>query len=246
MKTLINFLKPLSVPHPSTVTQDAIRVTEKGIAELKNSLVSSLKLLADLRSMSAQLRDQLTENISEAEKWDKKAMQALEKVQLKKLTSDEADKVVTEALIRKEECMEQVYRTIKDKEKYAAAVTQMEQNIQKIMDTINKWEDDLEVLRNRLTEIAAIEHPDVNIARKELSDAMVVLERMREKAGLEHALSELDNIVKACKNKVASSANQPLKLIPPTNFQANIAIESLKYKMMMTKRIKEESSVMLA
>jgi phage shock protein A len=246
MKDLMNFFKPNAIPHSSTVTKDAIRVTEKGIGELKNNLVKSLQLLTDLRSMSVHARNQLSDIISEAEIWDKKAMQAFERAQKKEFTNAEADRIATEALMFKEDCMQQVYRAIQEKEKYDAAAVQMEMNIQKIMDAISQWENDLRELRKREAEVALLTHPSIEYARKELADAMLILERMKEKAGLEHALAELTSVVNACKSKTATTGYQTVTFINPDTFQASKAIELLKFKMMMAKRVREENRAIVA
>lgn len=170
--------------------EDPIKMTEQGIRDMKQDLDKSLEALAQVKAMSIRAKNEVEEYGNKSEDYNEKAMLILKKTQSGGLESSEADRLATEALMKKEEAFAGQKRAIADKEKFDQNVLQMEGNVQTIKQNISKWENELKILRSRVKVADATKTLNKQMAQLDSNGTVALLERMKEKVVQEEALAE--------------------------------------------------------
>lgn len=170
--------------------EDPIKMTEQGIRDMKEDLDKSLEALAQVKAMSIRAKNEVEEYENKAEDYNEKAMLILKKAQSGGLEAEEADRLATEALIKKDEASNGQKRAISDKEKFDQNVLQMEANVQTIKQNISKWENELKILRSRVKVADATKSLNKQMAQIDSNGTVALLERMKEKVNQEEALAE--------------------------------------------------------
>ncbi|WP_432672540.1 PspA/IM30 family protein [Flavobacterium sp. SM2513] len=170
--------------------EDPIKMTEQGIRDMKQDLDKSLEALAQVKAMSIRSKNEVEEYGAKSEDYNEKAMLILKKAQSGGMESQEADRLATEALIKKEEAFAGQNRAIADKEKFDQNVLQMEGNVQTIKQNISKWENELKILRSRVKVADATKTLNKQMAQLDSNGTVALLERMKEKVAQEEALAE--------------------------------------------------------
>lgn len=157
---------------------------------MRQDLDKSLEALAQVKAMSIRAKNEVQEYAAKGEDYNEKAMLILKKAQSGDLDSSEADRLATEALIKKEEAAAGQKRALADKEKFDLNVSQMESNVQNIKQNISKWENELKILKSRVKVADATKTLNKQMAQIDSNGTVALLERMKEKVAQEEALSE--------------------------------------------------------
>lgn len=193
--------------------EDPIKMTEQGIRDMKEDLDKSLEALAQVKAMSIRAKNEVEEYANKAEDYNEKAMLILKKAQSGGLEPSEADRLATEALIKKEESSNGQKRAIADKEKFDQNVAQMEANVQTIKQNISKWENELKILRSRVKVADATKSLNKQMAQIDSNGTVALLERMKEKVNQEEALAEaygeIANASKSIDQEIDKAINVP-------------------------------------
>ena len=83
--------------------EDPIKMTEQGIRDLKKDLDMSIKALAEVKAVAIRTKSEVATLKNRAEEYENKAILLLKRAQNGELDSEEADRLATEALTRKDE-----------------------------------------------------------------------------------------------------------------------------------------------
>jgi phage shock protein A len=158
-------------------------------------------------------------------------MLILKKAQAGGLDVAEADRLATEALIKKEEAFAGQKRAIADKEKFDQNVSQMESNVQTIKQNISKWENELKILRSRVKVADATKSLNKQMAQIDSNGTVALLERMKEKVAQEEALAEAYGDIANNSKSVDDEIN---KAIDVSKTKATSELEKLKEQMGIT------------
>lgn len=170
--------------------EDPIKMTEQGIRDMKDDLDKSLEALAQVKAMSIRSKNESEEHGIKAEDYNEKAMLILKKAQKGDMEAADADRLATEALVKKEESLLLQKRAVADKEKFDQNVLQMEGNVQTIKQNIAKWESELKILRSRVKVADATKNLNKQMAKIDSNGTIALLERMKDKVIQEEALAE--------------------------------------------------------
>lgn len=211
--------------------EDPIKMTEQGIRDMKLDLDKSLEALAQVKAMSIRSKNEVQEYAAKGEDYNEKAMLILKKAQSGGLDAVEADRLATEALIKKEEAMGSQNRAIADKEKFDLNVSQMESNVQTIKQNISKWENELKILRSRVKVADATKTLNKQMAQIDSNGTVALLERMKEKVAQEEALAEAYGDIA---NNSKSVDDEIDKAINVKQSKASSELEKLKEQMGIT------------
>src|SRR6056297_3444618 len=111
--------------------EDPIRMTEQGIRDLKKDLDKSLQALAEVKALAIRSRREASEAKDKANNYEQKAVLLIKKAEKGEIEPEEADRLATEALARKEETINQAARAKTEVENF-------DQNIAKLQSNINK------------------------------------------------------------------------------------------------------------
>ncbi len=212
--------------------EDPITMTEQGIRDMKADLDKSLEALAQVKAMSIRSKNEVADFANKGEDYNEKAMLILKKAQSGELDPTEADRLATEALIKKEEAAVGQKRATADKEKFDLNVSQMESNVQTIKQNISKWENELKILRSRVKVADATKTMNKQMAQIDSNGTVALLERMKEKVAQEEALSEAYGDIA---NNAKSIDDEIDKAIDVSKTKAKSELEKLKEELGITK-----------
>ena len=170
--------------------ENPIKMTEQGIRDLKKDLDKSLHALAEVKAMAIRSKNDTQTYTNKAKDYEKKAMMLLKRAESGDLDPAEADRLASEALVKKQENSEQAARSKAEQEKFDASVAQLDQNVKRIRSTISKYENELKTLKARVKVSTATKNLNKQMAQIDSSSTVSMLERMKEKVAQDEALAE--------------------------------------------------------
>ena len=112
--------------------EDPIKLTEQGIRDMKKDLDKSLQALAEVKAMEIRSRGDIKKHQEVAKDYERKAMLILKKAQSGSIAPEEADRLASEALRRKDENLESLERVKSELQKFESSTSQLDQNVKKI------------------------------------------------------------------------------------------------------------------
>ena len=176
----------------STVDQleNPIRLTEQGIRDMKADLDKSLHALAEVKALAIRSRNDVETYSNAASNWEHKAVMLLKKAQAGEMDATEADRLASEALVKKEDSLQQAARSKAEREKFEQSISQLDQNIKTIKSNISKWENELKTLKARVKVSTATKSLNKQLAQIDSSSTVSMLERMKDKVAQDEALAE--------------------------------------------------------
>lgn len=170
--------------------EDPIKMTEQGIRDLKNDLEKSIESLAQIKALAIRSRNELENHKLKAEDYQQKAMLILQKAKKGEIEASEADRLAKQALVKKEENIQEVNRTKLESDRLDASVTKLEKSVQEIKNNIQKWENELKTLKARVKVSKATKNLNQQMAELDSSSTVTMLERMKDKVAQEEALAD--------------------------------------------------------
>ncbi|UZO81234.1 PspA/IM30 family protein [Aquimarina sp. ERC-38] len=191
--------------------EDPIKMTEQGIRDMKTDLTKSTEALAQVKALAIRSKNTTEEFVTKAEDYEQKAMLILKKAQNGTMESIEADRLAKEALIKKEEAVQQANRGKEETDKFDKSVSQLEKNIQEIKQNISRWENELKTLKARVKVSAATKNVNKQMAAIDGSSTVSMLERMKDKVSQDEAVAEaygdIANASKSIDDELDKAAN---------------------------------------
>lgn len=170
--------------------ENPIKLTEQGIRDLKKDLDKSLHALAEVKAMAIRSKNDVQTFTNKAKDYEQKAMLLLKRAQSGDLDAAEAERLASEALVKKGENIEQATRAKADQDKFDQNVSQLDANVKKIRSTISKYENELKTLKARVKVSTATKNLNKQMAQIDSSSTVSMLERMKEKVAQDEALAE--------------------------------------------------------
>ena len=170
--------------------EDPIKLTEQGIRDMKVDLDKSLKALAEVKAMAIRSRNDHENYTENASDYEEKAMLLLQRAEKGELDSAEADRLATEALVKKDESLKLAEEANGQRERFEKSVTQLEGNVKTIKTNISKWEAELKTLKARVKVSNATKNLNKQLSQIDSTDTVSMLERMKDKVAQEEALAE--------------------------------------------------------
>jgi len=209
--------------------EDPIKLTEQGIRDMKQDLDKSLQALAEVKALAIRSRNEAQENKSRSEDYERKAMMLVKKAETGEMDASEADRLATEALMRKQQCDETVQRANAEKAKFDEQISKMDTNIKRLRSNIGKWENELKTLKARVKVADATSKLNKQMAQVDGTDTIAMLEKMKDKVQEKEALAESYGEIA---NESRSVDEEIDKALEDTNqSSANDALAALKAKM---------------
>ena len=209
--------------------EDPIKLTEQGIRDMKQELDKSLQGLAELKALSIRSRNDSSENRRRSEDYERKAMLLIEKAEKKELSADDADRLATEAMMKKQQADSAVAQAEADKAKFDEQISKMDSNIKTLRSNISKWENELKTLKARVKVSDATAKLNKQLAQIDGSDTVSMLEKMREKVAEKEALAESYGEIANEAKSVDEEIDKALSDTDKAN--ASDALAALKAKM---------------
>ncbi len=170
--------------------EDPIKMTEQGIRDLKKDLDNSLKALAEVKAMGIRSKNDVQNYTNKAKDYESKAMLILKKAQNGDLDPAEADRLASEALVKKEEASQSAAQAKAEQERFEKNVAQLDANVKKIRSNISKYENELRTLKARVRVSETTKKLNKQMSQIDSTGTVSMLERMKEKVEQEEALAE--------------------------------------------------------
>ncbi|HEX8507548.1 MAG TPA: PspA/IM30 family protein [Hymenobacter sp.] len=170
--------------------EDPIKMTEQGLRDLRQDLDKSLHGLAEVKAMAIRARNEGEGFRTKAAEYENKAVLLLQRAHRGDMDAAEADRLASEALLKKAENETQAARAATDQEKFEHSAAQMDQNVATLKSTISQWENELKTLKARVTVSTATIAINKQMAQLDSSGTVALLERMKEKIAVQEALAE--------------------------------------------------------
>ena len=170
--------------------ENPIKLTEQGIRDLKKDLDASLKALAEVKAMAIRSKSDLQTAKNKAKDYENKAMLLLKKAQSGGMDMVDAERLASEALVKKEEQLEHASRAQEEVNRFDTNIGQLDQNVKKIRSTISKYENELKTLKARVKVSTATKKLNKQMAQIDSSGTVSMLEKMKEKVAQDEALAQ--------------------------------------------------------
>lgn len=170
--------------------EDPIKLTEQGIRDMKKDLDKSLHALAEVKAMAIRSRNEVETEKSKAKDYENKAMLLLKKAESGDISPEDADRLASEALLKKTEAEQQVARAKADQDKFDSSVAQLEKNVKELRSNVSSWENELRTLKARVKVADATKNLNKQLAQIDSSSTVGMLERMKDKVAQDEALAE--------------------------------------------------------
>ena len=212
--------------------EDPIKLTEQGIRDMKKDLDKSLTSLAELKAMAIRSKNETKSYQDKAKDYEEKAMLLLKKANDGSLDVAEADRLASEALVKKGECDEHLARNQAELERFEKSIATMDGNIKNLRSTISQWENELKTLKARAKVSAATQKLNKQLSNIDSSSTINMLERMKEKVEQQEALAESYGEIA---NESKSIDSEIDKALEGSKAKASTDLEALKAKMGLNK-----------
>jgi phage shock protein A len=165
-------------------------MTEQGIRELKKDLEESMKSLAQVKGIVIRMKNDAENKKKLAADYESKAMALLQKAQQGSLDMAEAERLATDVLGRKETASQEALRLSKELTNQESMALQLQNNVEKLRTTVQRYENDLITLRARAKTAAATRKLNAQIAKVDSDGTIVMLEKMRNKVEEDESLAQ--------------------------------------------------------
>nr|GFD49102.1 hypothetical protein [Tanacetum cinerariifolium] len=107
--------------------------------------------LAEVKAMAIRARNEAEGYRAKAADYENKAVLLLQRAHKGDLDAAEADRLATEALLKKAENEAHATRAAQDQAKFEQSAAQLDQSVQTLKTTISQWENELKTLKARVT-----------------------------------------------------------------------------------------------
>ncbi len=170
--------------------ENPIKMTEQGIRELKANQEKALVAMAEVKAMGIRAKGDAEAQEAKAKEYEVKALALLKKAKEGEMEQSEADRLASEALLRKQENLKLAEASRKNQITYEGHSDKLESNIEGLKSNIAKYEGELKTLKARAKVATATKDINRDLANIDSSSTVSMLERMKDKVAEQEALAE--------------------------------------------------------
>ena len=209
--------------------EDPIRMTEQGIRDLKKDLDEGLKALAEVKALAIRAKNEEKQASDQAADFERKAMMLLSKAQNGQMDGAEADRLASEALVRKDQAAKEAAEAGQRLKNFENNIAQIDANIKKLRSNVSHYENELKTLKARAKVSETTKKINKQMANIDSDSTISMLERMKEKVEEDEALASAYGDIANESRSVDDEINEALKDDP--NTKTSDALAALKAKM---------------
>lgn len=213
--------------------EDPIKMTEQGIRDMKKDLAKSLEALAEVKALAIRSKKDREINKSAAADYENKAILLLKKAEQGGITPEEADRLATEALTKKEQCVQEVARTEGEIEQFDKNIAKLEAGVNRLKSNISSYENELKTLKARARVSDATKKINKSLAGVDSSSTISMLEKMKEKVAQQEATAEAYGEISDANVSLDDEIDSALK--DTNKLKASNSLEELKAKLNQNK-----------
>jgi len=170
--------------------QDPILMAEQAMRDLKKDFDISMNNLADIKSLSIETKNKITEQTEIAKEYERKALTILQKAQAGELDQANADRLASEALKKKQHAIENIKKFTLDAKNYDTMSEKLESKIASIKEQIVNWESEIKTLKARHKVAVTSKKMSKQLISMSGNNAQALLEDMKERVNKEEAVAQ--------------------------------------------------------
>ncbi len=212
--------------------EDPIKMTEQGIRDLKRDLQGAMAGLAEVKGVAIRLGKEAEDAKQQSGEYERKAMLLLQRFQDGQMDQEQAERLATEALTKKESASERAARLLKDANQQQQMATQLQERVSKLKSTVSTYETELMTLRARAKTAESTRKINQQLAKVDSSSTITMLERMKNKVEEDEALAQAYGEVADVDTSVDSEIDRALASGGTTSTQDKL--QEMKAKMGIT------------
>jgi len=170
--------------------ENPIKLTEQGIRDLKKDLERSMMAIAEVKAVAIRTKRELTEHENRAVSYENKAIQLIKSAETGRIAPEEADRLATEALNRKQEAQRGAETAKTQYQQLQNQIGQLGGNVEKLKSNIAKYENELKMLKARYRVSNATQKLNKSLANVDSNGTISMLEKMKDKVAQQESLAE--------------------------------------------------------
>lgn len=205
--------------------EDPIKLTEAGIADMKDQLAESLEALAQLKALSIRKKNEAEAEDHSAGDYYAKAVLLVQKSEKGEIEVLEGDRLAKEALKKQNESQKKAEVLKTETEKLQQECEKMQTNINQLKSNISKWENELRTLEARVQVSEATRDINRKMTQIDSSSAVSMLEKLKDRVVQQEAVAEAYSELAKTGKTVDEEIDDLLK---NTNGEAESALQKLK------------------
>jgi len=209
--------------------EDPIKMTEQGIRDMKKDLDTSLQALAEVKALAIRSKKELAQAKNIAKDYETKAVLILQKAEKGDITPEDADRLATEALTKKEQSLEDAKRAQTELETFDKNIAQLDANVKKMRSNISHYENELKTLKARAKVSSATKKINKSLSGVDSSSTISMLEKMKDKVNQDEALAEAYGDIAGESKTVDDEIDAVLS--DTNQIKASASLEELKAKL---------------
>jgi len=177
--------------------ENPITLIEQGIRDLKEQLFATEEQYAQIRAMGIRTENEIEEKVAQAEEYEKKALQVLEKAKIEEIDMVKAETLAYEALSRKKYFLEEVAELRQQVPHNNSQIKEINNKLEVLKANIAKWEKELNTLKTKEKISTVSLLANKQMAQVDSNSTIEMLERLKNKTkdneALAAAYTELNN-----------------------------------------------------
>lgn len=170
--------------------EDPVKMTDQGIRDMKVKLDDSIKALAEVKAMAIRSKNESNSLRNKMQEYENKAIQLIKSAESGKIAPEEADRLASASLEKKEESGRNLQVALNNQKTYEAQVAKLENSVNMLKQNISKWENEAKTLKARAKVSEATKSVNKQLANIDSDGTVSMLERMKTKVEEQEALSE--------------------------------------------------------
>jgi phage shock protein A len=190
--------------------EDPIKLTEQGIRDLKRDLQAAMVGLAEVKGVAIRLSKEAEDAKRQTTEYERKAMLLLQSFKEGRMAQAEAERLATEAIMRKESAGERATSLFKEADQQQRMANQLQEKINQLKTTISTYENELITLRARAKTAISTKKINQQLAQVDSSSTIAMLERMKQKVEEDEALAQAYGEVANVDTSVDAEINKAL------------------------------------
>ncbi len=169
--------------------EDPIKLTEQGIRDLREDLQKAMTSLAEVKGIAIRTRKNAENAKRLAADYERKAMLLLQKSQNGQITPEEADRLATEALSKKEQHANEALKIAQEADRHEGMANKLQGNVNKIKSAISTYQNDLTTLKARAKTASSTKKINKQLSQIDSSGTVAMLEKMKAKVEEDESLA---------------------------------------------------------
>ena len=213
--------------------EDPVKLAEQSIRDLKQNYDDSLKSLAEVKAVAISTKRNLEDRKQVAADYERKALMLLQNAQSGKISQEEADRLASEALNKKNNAIKEITKLSADLQQYEQMTQKMESKIVDLKSQINHWESELTTMKARYKVAKSTKKINQQLSAIGSDSTTAMLEDMKTKIQEEEALASAYDEMTYLESDIDKEIDKAIGTSYSEDVQ--LALAELKTKMLTDK-----------